>query len=269
MSLSDRYALITGSSRGIGRGIALKLAANKVRIAIHYFQNSSAAKETLMEVRKRGSDGFVVQADVSKPEQIETLFQRVKSEFGKLDIFVNNARPEVPAFFQPPMEVTLEQWDAAFNTQAKAFLVAVRQAVPMMPDGGRIFALTYAQGSRTGGLQPWAGMGSAKAALESLVRYFAVALAPRRITVNAISPGWTEDSVLKTLPTEVQELIRNWHTRGWTPMGRLGTPQDVGNVVNLFCSEDAGWITGQVIYADGGASLMNPEVPTEIQLAGR
>jgi NAD(P)-dependent dehydrogenase (short-subunit alcohol dehydrogenase family) len=112
-------------------------------------------------------------------------------------------------------------------------------------------------------------MGSAKAALESLVRYFAVALAPRRITVNAISPGWIEDSVLNTLPTEAQELIRNWHTRGWTPMGRLGTPEDVGNVVNLFCSEDAGWITGQVIYADGGASLMNPEVPTEIQLPGK
>jgi enoyl-[acyl-carrier protein] reductase III len=109
-------------------------------------------------------------------------------------------------------------------------------------------------------------MGSAKAALESLVRYFAVALAKRGITVNAISPGWTEDSVLNTLPQQAQDLIRNWHTRGWTPMGRLGTPEDVGNVVALFCSADAAWITGQVIYADGGASLMNPEVPPEIQL---
>jgi enoyl-[acyl-carrier protein] reductase III len=267
MSLNDKYALITGSSRGIGRGIALKLASNKVKVAVHYFQNSSAANETLAEVRKRGSDGFVVQADVSKPEQIETMFQRVKQEFGKLDIFVSNARPEIPAFFKPPMEVSLEQWDAAFDTQGKAFLVAVQLAAPLMPDGGRIFALTYAGGCRTGGFQPWAGMGSAKAALESLVRYFAVALAPRQITVNAISPGWTEDSVMNTLPTEVQELIRNWHSRGWTPMGRLGTPADVGNVVNLFCSEDAGWITGQVIYADGGASLMNAEVPSEIQLS--
>ena len=132
--------------------------------------------------------------------------------------------------------------------------------------GGRIFAITYAQGSRTGGLQPWAGMGSAKAALESLVRYLAVALAKEGITVNAISPGWTEDSVLNSLPPQAQDLIRNWHTRGWTPMGRLGTPEDVGNVVALFCAREAGWITGQVIYADGGASLMNPEVPPEIQL---
>ena len=136
-----------------------------------------------------------------------------------------------------------------------------------MPDGGRIVAITYAQGSRTGGLQPWVGMGSAKAALESLVRYFAVALAKRNITVNAISPGWTEDSVLNSLPDQVQDLIRTWHQRGWTPMGRLGTPEDIGNVVALFCSEQAGWITGQVIYADGGASLMTPEVPPEIQLA--
>ena len=261
-----KCALITGSSRGIGRGIALKLAASGAKVAVHYYQNETAAKDTLAEIRKLGSDGFVVQGDVSQPEQIETLFQKVKNEFGRLDIFVSNARPEIPAFFQAPMEVSLEQWDAAFDTQAKAFLVGVRLAVPLMEAGGRIFAITYATGSRTGGLQPWAGMGSAKAALESLVRYFAVALAKRGITVNAISPGWTEDSVLNTLPQEGQDLIRNWHVRGWTPMGRLGTPKDIGNVVSLFCSEEAGWITGQVIYADGGASLMNSEVPPEIQL---
>ncbi len=266
MSLAGKHALITGGSRGIGRGIALKLAENGAKIAVHYYQNERAANDTLGHVRKHGSDGLVIQADVTRPDQITDMVRKVRAEFGTLDIFVSNARPEVPAFFQPPMDITLEQWDAAFNSQAKAFLVGVREAVVSMAPGGRIFAITYAEGSRTGGLLPWVGMGSAKAALESLVRYFAVALAKRGITVNAISPGWTEDSVLNTLPTQAQDLIRNWHARGWTPMGRLGTPQDVGNVVALFCSEDAGWITGQVIYADGGASLMNPEVPSEIQL---
>src|SRR5436853_5477032 len=135
-----------------------------------------------------------------------------------------------------------------------------------MGTGGRILALTYAEGSRTGGLQPWVGMGSAKAALESLVRYFAVALAKRGITVNAISPGWTENTVLNSFPEQVQDLIRNWHTRGWTPMGRLGTPEDIGNVVALLSSEKAQWITGQTIYVDGGASLMNAGVPTEVQI---
>ncbi|MGH7773991.1 MAG: SDR family oxidoreductase [Candidatus Binatia bacterium] len=266
MTSDGKHALITGSSRGIGRGIALALAENRVKVAIHYYQNEAAAKETLTQVRKRGSDGIVVQADVTRPEHITDMFRKLKTEFGKLDIFVSNARPDVPAFFQPPLDITLKQWDAAFDSQAKAFLVGVREALPLMSDGGRIFAITYAEGSRTGGLQSWVGMGSAKAALESLVRYFAVAVAKRGITVNAISPGWTEDSVLNTLPEQAQQLIRKWHVRGWTPMGRLGTPEDVGNVVALFCSEKTRWITGQVIYADGGASLMNPEVPPEIQI---
>ncbi len=266
MSLKGKHALVTGSSRGIGRGIAFKLAENGVKVAIHYVQNEAAAKKTLDEVRKRGSDGFIVQADVTKPDQIKTMFKKVADEFGELDIFVSNARPEAAAFFQAPMDITLEQWDSAFDSQAKAFLVGVREAVPLMKNGGKILAITYAEGSRTGGLQPWVGMGSAKAALESLVRYFGVALAKRGITVNAISPGWTEDSVLNSLPQQVQHLTTNWHVRGWTPMGRLGTPADVARVVGLFCSEDADWITGQVIYADGGASLMNPEVPTEIQI---
>jgi enoyl-[acyl-carrier protein] reductase III len=266
MSLAGKHALVTGSSRGIGRGIALKLAESGVQVGIHYYKNERAANATLAEIRKRGSDGFVTQADVTRPEQISGMFQRVKSEFGKLDIFVSNARPEVPAFFYPPLTITLEQWNTAFDSQAKAFLIGVREAVSLMGDSGRIFAITYAEGSRTGGLQPWAAMGSAKAAMECLVRYFAVALAKRGITVNSISPGWTEDSVMNTLPQQAQDLLRNWHQRGWTPMGRLGTPEDIGNVVTLFCSEQASWITGQLIYADGGASLMNPEVPPEIQL---
>lgn len=263
----QRHALVTGGSRGIGRGIAMKLAEVGVKIGVHYYRNESAAKETLEVVRKGGSDGFIVQADVRRPEEITRMFEAVKTHFGKLDIFVSNARPEASEFFEPPMNITLQQWDAASDSQAKAFLIAVRAATALMSGRGRVVAITYAPGSRTGSLQPWVAMGSAKAALESLVRYFAVALAKRCITVNAISPGWTEDSVLNSLPQTVQDLIRNWHKRGWTPMGRLGTPEDIGNVVALLCSEQAGWITGQVIYADGGASLMNPEVPPEVQFA--
>jgi len=266
MAVKRKHALITGSSRGIGRGIALALAERGVTVAIHYYQNEAAAKETLAMVRDRGAEGFVVQADVARPEEVSRMMSRIKAEFGSLDIFVSNARPELPLFFQAPLAITLEQWDTAFDSQAKAFLVGAREAAGLMDDGGRIIALTYATGSRTGGLQPWVAMGSAKAALESLVRYFAVALAGRGITVNAVSPGWTEDSVLNSLPEQAQGLIRTWHVHGWTPMRRLGTPADIGNVVALLCADEASWITGQVIYADGGASLMNAEVPPEIQL---
>src|ERR1700674_3865878 len=132
MSLNGKHALITGSSRGIGRGIALKLAENRVKVAVHYYQNEHAANDTLAQIRKRGSDGFVVQADVLRSEQITKMFQRVRAEFGALDIFVSNARPEAPAFFHPPMDITVEQWDAACDSQAKAFLVGAREAAALM-----------------------------------------------------------------------------------------------------------------------------------------
>lgn len=265
MSFQGKQALVTGSSRGIGRGIALKLAEKGAKVGIHYHKNEAAAKETLAKVRERGSDGFVVQADFCQMEQVRRMVQRAKSEFRKLDIFVSNARTDLPTFYQGVMDIPIEKWDAAMDSQAKAFLVATRELLPLMPDGGRIVAITYAPGARTGSWQPWVAMGSAKAALESLCRYFAVALAKRRITVNAISPGVIEDSVLNTLPPPVKEQIDAWHESGWTPMGRLGTPAEIGNAVALLCSEEASWITGQVFAVDGGLSLMDTVFPLEIQ----
>ncbi len=175
MSLKGKLALVTGSSRGIGRGIALKLAEKGARVAIHYYQNEAAAKDTLAKLQKHGSDGFIVQADVSKTQDIGRMLKRVHKEFGKLDIFVSNARSELPTFYSKPMDISLENWDTALDSQAKAFLVAVREAVP------------------------------------------------------------------------------------------LGTPADIGNAVALLSSEEAGWITGQVITVDGGASLMDTVFPLEIQ----
>ena len=267
MSTAGKYALVTGSSRGIGRGIAIKLAAKGARVAVHYYQNEDAAKVTLSKVRECGSDGFLVQADVCRHEDVGRMFGRVKAEFGKLDIFVHNARPDLPGFYTGPMNITLEQWDTALNSQAKAFLVGAREASQLMRDGGRIIGITYAPGGRFGSWQPWVAMGSAKAAMESLCRYFAVALARRRITVNAISPGWIEDSVLNTLPKEAQQKIRDWHEGGWIPMGHLGTPADIGNAVALLCSDEASWITGQTLAVDGGASLMEPVMPLDMQQA--
>jgi len=265
MTITARHALVTGGSRGIGRGIALKLADHGVLIAINYVNDEASAKATLEQVRSRGADGFTVQADVSQPAQIERLFSRVRSEFGSLDIFVANARPEIGAFYQPPMTIGLDQWDAAMNSQAKAFLIGVREAEKLMPDNGRVIAITYAPGGRYGSWQSWVGMGAAKSALETLCRYFAVALAPRGITVNTISPGWIEDSVLNTLPDPVVHMIRDHHRNGWTPMRRLGTPADIGNAVTLLCSHEAGWITGQLIAVDGGMGLMDPGLPLAIQ----
>jgi enoyl-[acyl-carrier protein] reductase III len=267
MTIEGRKVLVTGSSRGIGRGIVLKLAERGARIAVHYYQNQDAAKATLAKIRERGADGFLVQGDVCRPDEVTRIFHEVEKEFGSLDIFVSNARTEAPTFYQPPMEITLDKWDTAFDSQPKAFLVGVREAVRLMREGGRIIAMSYAPGGRFGSWQPWVAMGAAKAATEVLTRYFAVALASRGITVNTISPGWVEDSVLNSLPVAVQDTIREWHKSGWTPMGRIGTPADIGNAVALLCSKEAGWITGQLIDVDGGASLMNSHIPLDIQQA--
>jgi NAD(P)-dependent dehydrogenase (short-subunit alcohol dehydrogenase family) len=265
MLFQGKKALVTGSSRGIGRGIALKLAEGGAQVAVHYYRNEEAAQATLEKIRSVGSNGFLVQADVCRPEEVLRIFQRVRSEFGSLDIFVSNARPEAATFYQAPMDITLDKWDTAMDSQAKAFLVAVREAAPLMSKGGRIIAISFAPGGRFGSWQPWVAMGAAKAALEVLVRYFAVALARQGITVNTISPGWVEDSVLNSLPEAFQTGLRDWQERGWTPMRRLGTPADVANAVALLCSEESAWITGQLIDVDGGASLVDAHLPLEFQ----
>ena len=272
MSLKGKYALITGGSRGIGRGIALKLAERGVQVAINYFQNESAANDTLACVRERGSDGMTIQADVSRPEELERMFQEVGEHFGKLDVFVSNARTTLPTFYQKPLELTVSQWDTAMDSQAKAFLIGAQQSARLMSNGGRIITITHSPGGRTGSWQPWVAMGSSKAALDSLVRYFAVALGPRGITVNGISPGaifgppnLVEGSVLRALPQDVQDGTKAWHEGGWTPMRRLGTPEDIGNTVSLLCMEEAGFITGQILHVDGGASIMDTIFPLEIQ----
>src|SRR2546425_8284753 len=168
------------------------------------------------------------------------------------------------AMMRPPSRIS--------RLDARAFLLGAQASSRLMRDGGRIIAITYSPSGRTGSWQPWVGMGAAKAALDALVRYFAVALARRGITVNGISPGGIlgapntiEGGVLATLPAEVQRAVQAWHESGWTPMGRLGTPADIGNAVTLLCMDEASFITGQILHVDGGASVMDPVFPLDIQ----
>ena len=193
------------------------------------------------------------------------MFDRVRQEFGTLDILVSNARPELAAFYRSPLDLTVAQWHAALDSQAQAFLLSAQAASPLMPDGGRIIAISYSPSGRTGSWQPWVAMGAAKAAQDALVRYFAVALGRRGITVNVISPGATDDSVVGRLPAEIFQAIKSWHESGWTPMRRMGTPADVGNAVTLLCMDEASFITGQTLHVDGGASVMDPVFTLAIQ----
>lgn len=160
MSFTGKHALVTRGSRGIGRGIAVRLAEGGAKVAVHYYVNETAAKETLERIRKHGADGFLVQADVARAGDVKRMFADVRQRFETLDVFVANARPELAKFYAKPMEITLEAWDHALDSQAKAFLVGVREAVPMMSQGGRIIAITYAPGAQKG-LRRWQMVGDA------------------------------------------------------------------------------------------------------------
>ena len=263
--LRGKFALVTGGSRGIGRGIALRLAERGTTVAVNYINNETAARDTLDRMRERGADGLIIRGDVSRPEDMSHMISQVRQEFGALDFFVNNALGNLLGFLSPPMEVTLEQFDEAYRSQARAFFSGVREASGLLRDGGRIVALSYWPGSHGGGFLPYFAMGTNKAALEAMCRYFAVALAPRGITVNAVCAGITDDSIVNQLPKEAQDAMLSWLRSGWSPMGRPTTPADVGGAVAALCTEDAGWITGQTIVVDGGATLMNPEVPLFFQ----
>ena len=133
--------------------------------------------------------------------------------------------------------------------------------------GGRIIGLSYTIGGRTGGWQPWVGMGSAKAAMESISRYFAVAVGRFGITVNTVSPGFSDaTTVVGQTPQEWQSAMMQWVESGWTPMRQRCTPPDIAGVCALLCSDEARFMTGQALTVDGGASLMNPHFPLALQV---
>jgi enoyl-[acyl-carrier protein] reductase III len=266
LRLTVPSALITGSSRGIGRGIAVKLAECGVpRIGVHYLKQRDGAEQTARLVEQHGARAFLIQADVTKPEDIARMFAEARTSIGPLGVFVANARPDVQHFYRPALDLTLEHWRSAMDSQATALLLAAREAAGTMAEhGGRIVAVTYSPGGRSGSWRSWAAMGPAKAAMESLLRYLAWELAGRGITVNAVSPGLADDGVFSTLPPAALEMLRDWAKQGWSAMRRLTTPADVGDAVALLCSEQAGFITGQILAVDGGASLACPDLPMNL-----
>jgi NAD(P)-dependent dehydrogenase (short-subunit alcohol dehydrogenase family) len=270
MKIGFRSAVITGSSRGLGRAIALKLAQEGVqRIAVHYLTRKNEAEKTLALLREAGAEGVLVQGDTSSAQRAREIVDEAARKVRGCDIFVQSVAPQLDKIYEHTLatDVPLEKWQLAFDTQARAFFVGASAAAKYMAQGGRILALSYRPGGQTGGWQPWVGMGSAKAALESMCRYFAVALARSDITVNAVSPGASDETTLiGQAPKEVQDAIKDWVQAGWTPMRRRVTPSDVANVCALLCSEEASFLTGQTIVVDGGSSLMNPDFPLPLQV---
>ena len=270
MNVSLKTAVITGSSRGLGRAIAVKLAQEGVKkIAVHYCTRRDEAEKTASQVRSAGAEAVLVQGDTSDAKRAEELIPEAADQIGGCDIFVQSVIPTLDKIYEHKLapEVPLAKWQMAFDTQARAFFLGASAAAKYMRHGGRIIALSYTPGGVTGGWQPWVGMGSAKAAVESMCKYFAVALGRHGATVNAVSPGVSDESTLVgQFPKEAQDAVQAWIDAGWTPMRRRVTPGDIANVCALLCSDEASFVTGQTIVVDGGSSLMNPDFPLALQV---
>ncbi len=254
MNFSGKVAIITGSSRGIGSAIALKFASLGADIIINYVRNQNLAEEIAQEIIQIGSKVHIIRANIGKPEGLEKLFSETENHFGKLDFFISNA---ASGFNRPGMQQKLSGWDHTFNVNARSFLFASQLAVPLMgkSGGGKIVAITSPGADRV--LPDYIAVGASKAALNALVRYLAVELSGRNITVNAIAPGIVETDALKHFSFMQQgDIIQKVVNQ--TPAGRLVTPGDVAELAAFLCSASADMIRGQIITIDGGYTLPVP-----------
>jgi enoyl-[acyl-carrier protein] reductase III len=252
MTFENQLALVTGSGRGIGRAIALRLAAGGADIVVNFFRNRGPAEATAEAVRALGRRALVVKADVGVAAGIETLFAAVEEEFGVLDILINNA---ASGYNRPVMFQKIKGWDWTLNINARAALFCSQRAAPLMQrrGGGHIVSISSPGSFRV--LPEYVVVGASKAALEALTRYLAVELAPFNINANAVSPGVVDTEAL-THFSALQERDLNAESRKSIPAGRLVTPEDVAGVVAFLCSPAAQMIRGQTILIDGGYALL-------------
>jgi enoyl-[acyl-carrier protein] reductase III len=243
MSFEGASVLVTGGSRGIGKAIALRFASQGARrVAIGYMRGDRPAEKTASELRALGAEPVLVRGNVASTRIAEEV-----GELGALDVLVHAAATGV---IRPALEAEDKHWDWTLSANSRALLSLTRAAAPSMPAGSSIVAISSLGSTRV--MEDYALVGASKAALEALVRYLAVELAPRGIRVNAVSAGVVETGALEYFPNKDAMLAMGKQN----PVGRMVTPEDVAGCVTFLCSPEADMVRGQTLVVDGGWSLL-------------
>jgi 3-oxoacyl-[acyl-carrier protein] reductase len=238
-----RVALVTGASRGIGAAIAERLARDGAAVAVNYFKSETEARAVVARIEACGGKAAALKADVGTPGGAKQLVEDTVMQLGRLDIVVNNAVALTFGTIEQLGDTSLRE---QFATNVEGPLNAMRAALRHLPSGGRVINI-----SSLITMAPFPGhlvYGAAKGALDAMTRGWAIELGPRGITVNAVAPGPVETDAFRTnAPAEAREMFTKR-----TPLGRIGQPDDIADVVAFLASHDARWVTGQVIAAAGG-----------------
>lgn len=240
----EKTALVTGASRGIGRAIALALAAKGFAVALNYAGSHDAAEAVKKEIEEAGGKAFTIQGDVSKSEDVDRIFKAVKDEFGGLDVLVNNAGINRDAFL---IRMKESNWDDVIATDLKSDFLTTKAAAAMMmrKRKGSIINISSVVGIM--GNIGQANYAAAKAGVIGLTKACAKEMAARNIRVNAVAPGFIETAMTDGIPEKIREgMISS------IPMGRMGQPEDIAKAVCFLASDDSSYITGQVLVVDGG-----------------
>lgn len=245
--LIGKIALVTGGSRGIGRAIAHKLATAGCDVAVNYYNSHDRAEALCAEIRALGRRACAIQGNVGDRESVEEILAAFRRHFDRLDILVSNAATGV---LKPALEMSLKHWRWCLETNALALILLAQAAVPLMPAGGRIIAMSSLGATRA--IPGYGFVGASKAALESLVRTLAQELGPRGIRVNAVSAGVVDTEALRVFPDR-ERLLSAFAER--TPAGPVLAAQDVAGAVYLLCLPEAAMVTGHILIVDGGFSI--------------
>lgn len=248
MMVENKVALVTGSSRGLGKAMAIELAKNGYDVVVNYARSRSAAEETVKEIEALGRKALLIRANVGDMTKLKAMFAEIKETFGRLDVFVSNAASGV---LRPIMELEETHWDWTMNINAKAMLFGAQEAAKLMDRGGKIIGISSLGSIRY--LENYTTVGVSKSAIESLTRYLAVELAPLGISVNAVSGGALDTDALKHFPNR-EEVLED--ARVNTPAGRIVEIEDMVKTAMFLLSKDADMIRGQTIIVDGGRSIV-------------